>query len=119
MTNPAAPAIFAFPWVLLAVIAYIGTLTLGTLSLAGRSVGRVWHARLFVLTATLTIVAAAHSFFSDWVRGASLLAALVPLGLLPWLSAPVRAHTRRHAMLGLCAAPFYVVALTLWVSNPP
>lgn len=104
----------AVPWTLIAVLAYLATITLGTLSLRGRRISRAWHSRLFILTALLTLVAAAFSFPEAWPRGAALTLALVPLGLLPFVTVPVSRHARRHMVLGLSAAPCYLAALVLW-----
>lgn len=112
-----AAVVGAAPWTPIAVLAYLVTITLGTLSFRGRRVRRVWHTRLFVLTVTLGLLAAALSFPTHWARGLLLLAALVPLTLLPWLSTPVAKRTRRHIVMGLSAAPFYIAATVLWASG--
>lgn len=99
---------------ILACMSYAATLTLGTLSLRGRKVPRVWHARLFMLTAGITVIAALLSLPGHWPRGLLLALALVPLSLLPFVTVPVRAHPRRHALLGISASPFYLAALVAW-----
>ncbi|QIK62851.1 hypothetical protein G7068_06295 [Leucobacter viscericola] len=104
----------AVPWSLIAVISYLATITLGTLSLRGRKVRRAWHARLFALTVILTLLAAVLSFPTHWQRGVLLAVALVPLAMLPWLSRPVLKRTERHIAIGLSAAPFYLAAVVLW-----
>ncbi|MGJ0203783.1 hypothetical protein [Leucobacter sp. gxy201] len=106
------------PWVPLAVLSYAATVTVGTLSMRGRRIRRSWHARLFIVTCALTAAAAVFSFPQAWVRGMLLLAALVPLALLPFVTAPVARHPRRHVALGLLAAPCYIAALALWSARP-
>lgn len=108
----------AVPWPLMAVLSYLATLALGTLSLRGRRVGRAWHSGLFVLTSVLTVLAALLSLPDHWVRGILLSLALVPLALLPFLTVPVSRHPRRHILIGLSAAPCYLVALVLWTMDP-
>lgn len=105
------------PWVLLACFFYAATITLGTLSLRGRRVRRVWHARLFVLTMLATAAAALLSLPADGLRAGALTLALVPLALLPFVTTPVASHTRRHTLVGLTASPFYLVAFVLAVSH--
>ncbi|NLB47336.1 MAG: hypothetical protein GX814_06310 [Microbacteriaceae bacterium] len=103
---------------MLASVCYLGTVTLGTLSAAGRRVGRAWHTRLFVVTVVLTLIAAVLSFSVQWMRAAVLLLALVPLAVLPFVTAPVRVHLRRHMLLGLSAAPCYATALVMLILGP-
>ncbi len=110
----AVPWLGAMPWTPIAVLAYLSTITLGTLSLRGRRINRAWHTRLFILTALLTLAAAAFSFPEAWPRGAALTLAVVPLALLPFITVPVSRHTRRHMIVGLSAAPCYLAALVLW-----
>ncbi|QIM19167.1 hypothetical protein G7066_12390 [Leucobacter coleopterorum] len=105
----------AIPCTLIAGLSYLATIMLGTFSLRGRRVRRVWHTRLFAFTVILTLLAAALSFPTHWQRGVLLLAALVPLALLPWASRPVLKHPERHIAIGLSAAPFYLSATVLWV----
>lgn len=102
------------PWAPIAALSYLGTVTLGTVSLRGRRMKRVWHTRFFVVTVTLTLLAALLSFATRWQSGVLLLLALVPLALLPSLTAPVRKQTRRHIAIGLSAAPFYLGAVVFW-----
>ncbi len=99
---------------LLAVACYLSTVTLGVASLRGRRVKRAWHSRLFILTLVVTLLAAAFSFAEHWIRGFMLALALVPLGLLPFLSVPVAKNPARHAIISLVAAPFYLAAAVLW-----
>lgn len=105
------------PWVPLAVLAYAATITVGTLSMRGRRIRRSWHSRLFIVTCASTAAAALFSFPHAWGRGALLLVAIVPLALLPFVTAPVARHPRRHVALGLLAAPCYAVALALWAAR--
>ena len=98
----------------IACAAYLATVSLGLLSLRGRRVRRVWHTRFFVATLALTGLAAAIALLRAAIPEAlALILALVPLGLLPALTAPVWKHPRRHAVLALCAAPCYATALAL------
>lgn len=101
------------PWTLLAAASYAGTVALGVRSLHGIGVKRAWHTRMFVLTVALTLFAIALSVLSDWLQAVLLILALIPLALLPALTAPVRRHSRRHAILGLSAAPCYLAASAL------
>ncbi|MBO1900924.1 hypothetical protein J4H92_03050 [Leucobacter weissii] len=103
--------------VLLAVLSYLVTVTLGLLSQRGHRVRRAWHSRLFVLTFALTALAAALSLPAQWMRGLLLALALVPLSLLPFLGVPVARRPRRHALMGLSAAPPYLAALVLWAAR--
>ncbi|MGO3147832.1 MAG: hypothetical protein ACTIJ6_09155 [Leucobacter sp.] len=105
----------AVPWTPLAVLAYVATVTIGTLSLRGRRVHRRWHSTLFAVTVALTVLAGLFALPTQWVRALCLALALVPLAFLPFAARPVRAHSSRHAMLGLSAAPCYCAALALWV----
>ncbi|MFC5337691.1 hypothetical protein [Leucobacter denitrificans] len=108
----------AIPFTPLAVLAYLATVTVGTLSLRGRRINRRWHTALFVVTAALTVVAIVAAVPAHWVRAALLVVALVPLALLPFVTTPVRRHTARHAAVGLSAAPCYLAALGVWISHP-
>ncbi|MBK0419027.1 hypothetical protein JD276_08260 [Leucobacter sp. CSA1] len=108
----------AVPWTLLAVLSYAVTIAVGTLSMRGHRIRRRWHSRLFILTCALTVVAAILSFPEHWIRGLLLAVALVPLALLPFLSAPVRRHPSRHVAIGLSVAPCYLAALTMWAVQP-
>ncbi|MBL5973841.1 MAG: hypothetical protein D3X82_08780 [Candidatus Leucobacter sulfamidivorax] len=108
----------AVPWTPLAVLSYVASITVGTLSLRGRRIHRGWHSGLFVLTCVLTAAAAAFSFPGHWVRGLLLALALVPLVLLPLVTVPVSRHPRRHLLLGLAASPCCLGALILWAVRP-
>lgn len=104
--------------VALAALAYAATVTVGTLSIRGRRIPRRRHTGLFIATVALTALAAALSLPQHPVRAALLALALVPLGLLPALTAPVARRPRRHVLLGLAAAPAYLAALALWAARP-
>ncbi len=108
----------AVPFTPLAVLAYLATVTVGTLSLRGRRINRRWHTSLFVTTAVLTVAAVLTAVPAHWVRAGFLAVALVPLALLPFVTTPVRRHTTRHAALGLSAAPCYLAALGVWIAHP-
>lgn len=108
----------ATPWTPFAVLSYLASITVGTLSLCGRRIHRGWHSGLFVLTCALTAAAAAFSFPAHWVRGFLLALTLVPLALLPAVTVPVSRHPRRHLLLGLAASPCYLGALILWAVRP-
>lgn len=99
--------------VLAACVFYAATITLGTLSIRGRRVRRVWHTRLFVGTVLVTAGASLLSLPHDWPRAGVLALALAPLLLLPFITTPVARHPRRHALVGLSAAPCYLTAIVL------
>lgn len=103
------------PWTPLAVLAYAATIVVGTLSATGRRVPRSWHTVLFVATAVITAIAMIEAFFEQWQRGVVLMIALVPICLLPFVTVPVRRRQRRHILLGLSAAPLFLLALALWL----
>ncbi|GAA4284428.1 hypothetical protein GCM10022261_19590 [Brevibacterium daeguense] len=105
------------PWTVLAVLAYLANVSVGTASARGRRVGRAWHSRLFIVTCVLTAFAAVFSFPGDWGRGLWLLVALVPLALLPHFGTGAARRPRRHALLALTAAPCYLAALILWAAD--
>lgn len=110
------PLVQAIPWTLLAVLAYIMAVTLGSLRMRGVAVQRRWHHLMFIVTVIITVAAAAISFTQEWRSAVFLLLALVPLALLPILTTPVKQRRVQHIVLGLCPAPFYAVALVLWMS---
>lgn len=103
----------AIPWTPLAVLAYLAAVTVGTLRMRGPRVHRTWHTLLFIVTVAITVVAAVISLTLRQAGAIFLMLALVPLALLPVLTAPVRTRQVRHVVLGLCPAPFYLVALVL------
>ncbi len=103
------------PWAALAAAFYAANLLIGSLSLRGRRVPRVWHGRVFICAVLATALAAALSFPEHPWRGSALALALVPLALLPWFGRPVRRDPRLHIGLSVSAAPFYAVALALMV----
>jgi cytochrome bd-type quinol oxidase subunit 2 len=105
------------PWTVLAFLAYLANISVGTASARGRRVGRKWHSRVFLVTCVLTAVAAVFSFPDHWERGLWLLLALVPLVLLPYLGIRAARRTRRHALLALMAMPCYLAALILWAAG--
>ena len=104
------------PWTPLAAAAYATNLVIGTLSLRGRKVPRVWHGRIFLLALVLTAVAAVAAGEQPW-RAAVLGIALVPLAFLPFMGRPVRRSPRTHIAIGLAAAPLYVAAVVLWAAT--
>lgn len=55
------------PWTPLAFMAYLATTVLGLLSLRGRRIPRVWHSRMFMVTAVLTVLAAAPCYLAALV----------------------------------------------------
>lgn len=108
----------ATPWTPLALLSYAATVTVGTLSLRGHRVRRVWHTRLFVLTCILTAAALILSLPDRWGRALALALALAPLAALPFLGRRVMQRPTPHVLTGLAAAPCYLAALVLWAADP-
>lgn len=104
------------PWTVLAGLAYAANVGIGTASLRGRRVPRVWHGRVFLVALVLTAIAAATSFPDHPARGAALIVALVPLAALPFFGRPVRRSPSTHIIIGLVAAPCFAIALLLWAA---
>jgi len=100
------------PYALVACATYLATVAVGVAAVRGQSVRRKWHTRLFTVTTIVTALAATLALLrASILEGVALLAALVPLGLLPFVSVPVSTHTRRHALIAACAAPCYLAAI--------
>ncbi|HEY8317827.1 MAG TPA: hypothetical protein VIG76_03270 [Amnibacterium sp.] len=62
------------------------------------------HHALYIVTASLTVVAVATNVRS--VPGRRLVPALVPLAVIPYAGT----HSRRHYAVAAAAAPFYALA---------
>ena len=89
---------------------YLASCALGTGVAAGvLRTGRArWvHHALYINTATLTALALAATAWERRSAGWWLLPAAVPLAVVPYAGT----RSRRHVLVAVSAAPFYVAAL--------
>ena len=97
--------------VLAAVAGYLANVTLGTLVLTGvlDTRGFRWlHHVLYIATFALAVAAVAVLLLGHQILAGLLLApALAAFAAIPFAGT----HTRRHPLLGLLPAPFYLSAL--------
>lgn len=99
-----------------ALLAYCANAAVGAASVFGVRVPRRLHARLFVLTASATVVAAAACFASqpvEWRRGLCLAGALVPMSVLPVFGRHAGSNPLPHTAIAITAAPAFAAALAL------
>lgn len=65
------------------------------------------HHALYATTVTLAAAATSSLLWTENKAGWTLLPAAVPLALIPYLGT----HSRRHPLVALSAAPFFVLSL--------
>ena len=105
----------AAPMFVAAATAYGANVALGT-AVAARLIdtrGFRWvHHALYIATCVTTLTAVSAALWArprpaSRLSAASLAPALAPLAAIPYLGT----HTRRHPLVALAAAPFYVAGL--------
>ncbi|SDU87740.1 hypothetical protein SAMN04488544_1332 [Microlunatus sagamiharensis] len=106
MSGPRPVVLFAA-----ATTSYVANVALGTSAATGlvRTHRFRWvHHAVYVSTSVLAGAAASSLLWSPSRAGLRLLPAAVPLAVVPYVSA----RSRRHPLLALSAAPFFVASLT-------